>query len=239
MNRPPFLRNKSAKHHPNRKPRNTSAAQGKKGSKSLRALLLVAVIVSVWQFATTGDVGWLRNLWQQVARQMQEFPGQPGSGWRETAETLEKIGAAREGQTPPKFDFEGRIVRVADGDTVSVLDSNKKQHKVRLFGIDSPERDQPHGSAAGRSLAKRIMQKNVGVVIVEKDSYGRTVGMVYHDGENMNQWQVAQGNAWWYRYHAPHERHLQHAEASAREAGLGLWSENKPIAPWDWRRGRR
>ena len=87
------------------------------------------------------------------------------------ADLAETLGANREGLPPPAFDIRGRVVRVADGDTVSVLDGNNKQHKVRLFGIDTPERDQPHGSLAGAALADLVDGKRVGVVVVETTAF--------------------------------------------------------------------
>lgn len=206
--------------------------------KSLTALLVVALAYSAFEYATSGAVTWPRELFSSASDRVAEYAGRDGASWRKAADRVEELGAAREGEAPA-FDFSGRVVRVADGDTVSVLDARGEQHKVRLFGIDSPEHDQPHGARAGKALADLVKGKRVGVVVVEKDDYGRTVGTIYLGDANINAAQIDAGNAWWYRYHAPHERHLQAAEQRARAAGRGLWQEEHPVPPWDWRRGRR
>jgi endonuclease YncB( thermonuclease family) len=74
---------------------------------------------------------------------------------------------------------------------------------------------------------------------VETDDYGRTVGLLYQGGRHVNLAMIATGNAWWYRYYAPHERQFEAAETAARERRIGLWRDDRPIPPWDWRRGRR
>ena len=78
--------------------------------------------------------------------------------------------------------------------------------------------------------------RTVAIEIVDIDSYGRLVGIVYRKGENINQTMIAEGHGWWYRQYAKSEDHLEDAEKAAREAGLGLWSGADPVAPWDWRR---
>ena len=145
----------------------------------------------------------------------------------------------RQSGVAPHVDLAGRVVRVADGDTVTVLDRRNTQHKVRLYGIDSPERDQPYGKAAKNALQRLIDNRPVEVVVVAKDSYGRTVGTLYRDGVNLNEAMVAAGYAWWYQHFAPNERRLEEAEQRARAQRVGLWAEPRPVAPWDWRRRQR
>ncbi len=199
----------------------------------------LAVAYSVWEYATTGAVQWPGKLLNEGGESVSDYANRPDAAWRKAADAVNSAGAAREGRSPPRADLTGRVVRVADGDTISVLDRHKQQHKIRFFGIDAPERDQPHGQAARRALASLVDEQQVGVVIIEKDDYGRTVGTVYQGDTNINLALVQGGHAWWYRYHAPHERHLEAAEEAARDTGRGLWAGDKPIAPWDWRRGRR
>ena len=122
------------------------------------------------------------------------------------------------------------------GDTLSVLDAANAQHKIRLYGIDTPERDQPHGKIAWSALSELVAGRSVGIVEVETDSYGRTVGTVYLGDQNVNLAMVEQGHAWWYRRHAQYERPLEAAEKQARREGLGLWADSNPIPPWEWRR---
>lgn len=170
---------------------------------------------------------------------MGDYAGRPEAGWRQAAGSVEKIAAKKEGPPAPDFDFRGRVVRVADGDTVSILGSDNKQHRVRLYGIDTPEQDQPHGASSKQALSDLLADQVVDVVVVETDSYGRTVATLYRDGNNINKAMVAGGNAWWYRHFAPHSRELQNAEQTARQREAGLWRAAQPIPPWEWRRGQR
>jgi endonuclease YncB( thermonuclease family) len=200
----------------------------------MRNLFLLAVAASVMQLATRGELTWPGALWQQVGDYLQR----PQAGWQQAREALERQGERRE-SVPATFDLEGRVVRIADGDTLSLLDTNGQQHKIRLYAIDTPELHQAHGQAAREALSRLVYRKTVGVVVVDVDDYQRKVGTVYRDGTNVNLTLVARGHAWWYRYHAPHERPLEAAEAQARDQGLGLWAADTPVPPWDWRRNQR
>lgn len=211
----------------------------KHGFRQLRKVLIVLVLFSLVQYVNTGSVHWPVAIYQKVSSTLADYASRPEAGWRRAATSLEEIGAAREGETATGFDLTGRVVRVADGDTVSILDSRNTQHKVRLYGIDTPERDQPYGKAAKKALIQLVDEQTVGVVIVETDSYGRIVGTLYQGGRNINAAMVASGYAWWYQYYAPHEHLLQTAQQQARAQKLGLWAESDPVPPWDWRRNRR
>ena len=239
MKRPPFNRHKSRASRSRAKAADqTSDAPGRSKGR-VRALLFAVVAFTVVQFLSTGAVTWPIDIFNTMTGRVDDYVQRPDAGWRRATQQLEEIGAKKEGHPTPAFDLVGRVVRVADGDTVSVLDKNKRQHKVRLYGIDTPERDQPFGMAAKKALASRVADKNVGVVIIETDDYGRTVGTLYSDDENINVAMVADGYAWWYRFYAPNNPELAVSEENARKQGLGLWSEPRPIPPWDWRRGRR
>ena len=244
MNRPPLPR-ATVRSRGRRKqsPGKRQAGRGASGLvRRLRGpgvVLAVLLGASLAHYLTTGSLGWPRELFRSVAGPVQDHASNPDAGWRQAANALEKLGAAREGDPVPAFDLAGRVVRVADGDTVSVLDATNTQHKIRLYGIDTPERDQPYGRSAQRALAKLVGDKRVGVVVVATDDYGRQVGTLYREGTNINLAMVAGGYAWWYRHYAPHERRLAVAEEAAREQGLGLWADPHPVPPWEWRRGRR
>ena len=110
--------------------------------------------------------------------------------------------------------------------------------KIRLYGIDAPERDQAYYRQAKDALAGMTAGQTVGVAVVEQDQYGRTVGTIYLDGKNINRAMVQRGYAWWYRRYAKYNRPLQEAEKYAQAQKLGLWSDPDPIPPWEWRRGR-
>ena len=139
----------------------------------------------------------------------------------------------------PTYDLSGRVVRVADGDTLTILDAKRKEHKIRLFGIDSPESSQPFYRAAQKTLSRLTANKAAVVKIKDIDSYGRTVGIVYVGKTDINLEMVKLGYAWWYRKFAKFDDDLRQAETDARNRKLGLWADPDPMAPWDWRRSQR
>ena len=134
--------------------------------------------------------------------------------------------------------LEGNVVKIADGDTLTLLTSTNEQVKIRLAGIDTPEKKQPFGNKAKQALAKLAFQKQVLVEVEAKDRYGRTIGVVFVDGLNVNAELVKQGMAWVYRKYTDDKR-LYTLESEAKQAKRGLWLDENPIPPWEWRRGRR
>jgi endonuclease YncB( thermonuclease family) len=134
----------------------------------------------------------------------------------------------------------GRVVSVADGDSITILDAHNLQHKIRLAGIDAPEKAQPYGEVSRESLAEMVAGKDVVVETTKKDRYGRAVGKVLVDGQDANLMQLERGLAWFYREYqnelSPDERiAYEAAELSAQSLGNGLWHDFEPIAPWTWR----
>ncbi len=132
-------------------------------------------------------------------------------------------------------DIEGRVVRIADGDTVTVLQENS-QYKIRLYGIDTPERKQAFGRAAREELKAMLSTR----VVVEKkaeDRYGRTVGIVYSGGLNINRELVKNGYAWVYRKYCKESfcNDWLAMEKAARDQKKGLWKE-RAIPPWEFRK---
>ena len=130
----------------------------------------------------------------------------------------------------------GRVVRVADGDTVTVLDSSNTQHRIRLEGIDAPESHQAFGAQSKQSLAQMIFDKDVTVFYQKTDQYGRLVGKITLDGKDINLEQVKLGMAWHYkeyqREQTPEDRELYaRAEDEARTARRGLWLDADPVEP--------
>jgi endonuclease YncB( thermonuclease family) len=130
------------------------------------------------------------------------------------------------------------VVSVADGDTITVLDENKTQIKVRLDAIDAPESGQPFGQAAKRALSEMVFGKDVVVIKKKEDRWGRTVGHVIVDGVDTNLAMLEAGMAWHYKQFDQNRR-LAAAERDAKEARRGLWQDSNPVPPWEWRRGRR
>jgi endonuclease YncB( thermonuclease family) len=135
----------------------------------------------------------------------------------------------------------GQVVSVTDGDTIKVLDPGGQQVKIRLYGIDSPEKKQSFGQAATKHTADMIAGKAVEIEEVDRDRYGRTVGIVLIGGMNVNQELVKNGYAWVYHQYCrrPECRNWQSLEREAQAKKIGLWVEPEPIPPWDWRRTKK
>lgn len=148
--------------------------------------------------------------------------------------------------------LKGIVVGVADGDTLTVLDGERRQNNIRLAGIDAPEKAQAFGQKSKASLSALVFNREVKVVGDKKDRYGRTIGKVIVANPNcnapacpkihdVNLMQVMNGMAWWYRQYAveqsPRDREdYEAAEFNAKIRRLGLWAEKNPVPLWEWRR---
>jgi endonuclease YncB( thermonuclease family) len=132
--------------------------------------------------------------------------------------------------------FAGKVVGISDGDTISVLRAGKAV-KVRLYGIDAPEKAQAFGTKARQFTATLVFQKDVTVIMRATDLYGRIVGEVLlPDGRSLSQELVKAGMAWWYKPYAAKDTTLAQLEAEARAAKRGLWADAHPMPPWAWRK---
>jgi endonuclease YncB( thermonuclease family) len=132
----------------------------------------------------------------------------------------------------------GKVVGVSDGDTITVLDKQKRQHKVRLEGIDAPKSAQDFGSRAKQSLSDLVFGKTVTVTSWKKDEYRRVLGEVTLDGKDIGLEQVQRGMAWAHHYSAirPEEPTPEElAEEQARKERRGLWADASPVPPWEFR----
>ena len=132
----------------------------------------------------------------------------------------------------------GRVVAVQDGDTLTLL-AERRQIRVRLVDIDAPERKQTFGSRSRQSLAELCHGKDARVDDRGQDRYGRTLGRVICSGADANREQVRRGLAWVYVRYAPKDSPLFAIEATARAAKVGLWTDRRPIPPWEWRARQR
>ena len=138
----------------------------------------------------------------------------------------------------------GQVVGVTDGDTITVLDAGHTQYKVRLAGIDAPEKKQAFGQVSKKSLSDLVYEKVVSVEYSKQDRYGRIVGKVLVKGVDANLEQVKRGMAWFYKKYQ-NEQPLQdrldylHAQEFAEKERIGLWVGNDPVAPWDFRKTER
>ena len=131
----------------------------------------------------------------------------------------------------------GRVVRVSDGDTIVVLVDGAEQ-RIRLYGIDCPEKKQAFGTRAKEFAAAFCFGKEVVVEVRSVDRYGRSIGEVRVPGEelSLNRALVSAGLAWWYEQYAKNDRDLKERQEEARAAKRGLWGDEAPVAPWEFRR---
>jgi endonuclease YncB( thermonuclease family) len=137
----------------------------------------------------------------------------------------------------------GRVVGVADGDTVTVLDASRQQHKIRLMGIDAPEKKQAFGNKSKQALSDLVFNKQVSVEFSKTDRYGRTIGKILVDGLDANLEQVKKGMAWHYKQYQKEQSSVDRtayakAEELAKAKKLGLWFDPSPTPPWDFRHNR-
>jgi len=133
-----------------------------------------------------------------------------------------------------------RVVGVHDGDTLTCLTPQKKQLKIRLAEIDTPESKQPYGTRAQQSLSSMVFGKDVRLEVQDTDRYGRKVARVYQDRTDVNAEQVKSGSAWVYRQYLK-DKSLLDLEAEAKAAKRGLWAlpESERMPPWEWRKADR
>ena len=134
----------------------------------------------------------------------------------------------------------GTVVGVSDGDTITVLDKSNNEHKVRLMGIDAPEKSQAFGNEAKQTLSNYIYKKEVSVEYKKLDKYKRIVGKVTLDGQDICLQMIREGMAWHFTEYEKEQSKTDRdlylkAEAKVREVNLGLWVQRRPVSPWIFR----
>lgn len=152
--------------------------------------------------------------------------------------------APADARAPALQPFTAQVVRVADGDSITVLDAGKQQHRIRLAGIDAPERQQPFSQRSREHLAQLLAGQTVRVEPGKLDRYQRMVAKVFVQGQDASLAQLQAGLAWHYKdYEREQAREdrlaYARAEDAARAAGVGLWQDRQPLAPWEFRRRAR
>lgn len=130
----------------------------------------------------------------------------------------------------------GRVVEIIDGDTFVILDEDHEETHIRLLGIDAPEKSQPYGDEAKRYLSTLIFGEDVAVLNTRKDRYGRTLGRVVNEGEDIGLMMIREGYAWAYKAgkskaFADYASQQKAAKADRR----GLWQQARPSSPSRWR----
>ena len=141
--------------------------------------------------------------------------------------------------TPDSKKAQGKVVSIADGDTFTFLNADKEQIKVRLFGIDCPERAQDFGQVARQKLSDLVFNQPVRIDEMDTDRYGRIVAIVYtQSGLCVNAELLKTGLAWHYKQYDDNEDWAQ-LEREARKKKVGLWAQPRPTPPWNWRKEKR
>lgn len=136
-------------------------------------------------------------------------------------------------------DWTDSVIRILDGDTIEVL-HNQHPERIRLSGIDCPEKGQPYGQRAKQAASELVFGKEVALQTHNKDKYGRTIAdVLLPDGTNVNHELVKEGWCWWYRKYAPKDQILEGLEQEARKAKKGLWVDPAPVPPWVYRKAKR
>ncbi len=135
----------------------------------------------------------------------------------------------------------GKVISVADGDTITILTPRKEQLKIRLSAVDTPEGGQAYGNKAKQFTSSMVYRKQVQVEKETVDRYGRTVGFVYVNGSNLSEQIITNGYGWVYRKYCKWafcDDWLE-LEEQARNSRKGLWADPHAIPPWEWRKQKR
>ena len=142
--------------------------------------------------------------------------------------------SSRNSPLPNGNTLNGKVVKIIDGDTFDVLLGDNTTVRIRMFGIDCPERRQDYYQVCKDALGSYIFGKNVDIIIRDKDQYRRTVGEVFYLKENINLKMIQNGYAWHFKKYSS-DPVMANAENKARKAKIGLWKMDNAIAPWKYR----
>ncbi len=146
--------------------------------------------------------------------------------------------------SPAAADLSCKVVGVADGDTITALCQGNEQVKVRLAEIDAPEKAQPFGAKSKQLLSGLCFGKQARISPQGRDRYGRTIGRIYcftpgvKTGIDANAEQIRRGMAWVFDRYVT-DRDLYRIQDDARDARRGLWADQSPTPPWEWRKANR
>lgn len=130
--------------------------------------------------------------------------------------------------------WSGKVVGVTDGDSITVMHDGKGE-KIRLYGIDCPEKRQAYGKKAKQFTSEMVFKKIVNVKPITKDRYGRTIAWISIDGASLNEGLLEAGLAWHYKKYSS-DKNLAELEAQARSSKMGLWADPKAQPPWEFRK---
>ena len=146
----------------------------------------------------------------------------------------------------------GKVIKIKDGDSIKVLDSNQNKYTIRISGIDAPEMHQAFGKRSKKNLSKLVLGKQVEIIWDGTDHYQRIVGKIrvvdtkytglsYPKILDAGLEQIRKGFAWWYKKYSKDQNNedaalYEKAEDKAQKLKVGLWKYPDPILPWKWRK---
>jgi len=144
----------------------------------------------------------------------------------------------------PKISDGYQVLKVSDGDTINIqkVENGKfvgEMLKIRMYGMDAPEKSQDYGPESRQALEKLVAGKTLSIEVKNKDRYGRTVAVIYVNGKNINEEMVKTGNAWWYQEYAKNDTQFEECQQNAKQKKLGLFSRKGYIEPWIYRRNKK
>lgn len=132
----------------------------------------------------------------------------------------------------------GKVISVTDGDTIKILDEKNKVYKIRLIDIDAPEKKQAFGNKSKENLSKYIAGENVRVEYYKLDRYKRILETVYFKDKDINKQQIIDGYAWVYKKYSKNNEYINQ-ERISKNHKRGLWKDEKPIEPWEYRKMKK
>ncbi|MEZ5308096.1 MAG: thermonuclease family protein [Pyrinomonadaceae bacterium] len=152
--------------------------------------------------------------------------------------------AKPDAKTQDGITFIGKVIAVADGDTITILTEDFRERKIRFNGIDAPEKSQVFGQKSKQNLSRLIFGKTVEIIVTKQDRYGRSVGKVILGEEDVGLRQIADGFAWHFKKYENEQSagdRIAYAETEerARRQKIGLWSHDNHVPPWIWREAKR
>lgn len=134
--------------------------------------------------------------------------------------------------------LKGNVIYIYDGDTIEIKTDAGKEYKIRLSGIDAPEYDQKYGKESGEYLTLLVNGKDVCIKVYGTDKYNRILGTIFYNEKDINYKMIEAGYAWHYKYYDD-TKEYEAAEIEAQNKKIGLWQDNDPIAPWDYRHNKK
>lgn len=195
--------------------------------------IFVFLLISLSAFGVEGNV----RIRRSFTRGNASFGGGVSVSYPMDSRVAQALAEAHAEKYAKGVKLTGKVLRVSDGESFWLIVGNKRE-KVRLYGLDVPESSQPYEKESKRALAGKIAGKTVTVESQGRDGNDRILGKVTLNDEDVNEWMIASGFAW-YALRQSEESQWEQAQERAKDSKLGLWSRQGPIPPWQWRAQRK